>query len=160
MNKIYAILLVFLFSSCATLQVTTATKAGDIIEAKGTKDELYIKANQWMVKSFNNAKIVIQFQDKESGKIMGKYLLHGEFGMNSQFGYIQQSPDVFALITIMVKDNAAKIDIEPQGSWKSVGSGKEGFSESQSFTTEKAQSNIKALIEDFKIFMTTSTKSW
>ncbi|WP_107822016.1 DUF4468 domain-containing protein [Mangrovibacterium marinum] len=60
-----------------SLQQVTVSKSEQVIEVPGTKDELYVKANEWMVRSFNNAKSVIQFQDKEAGKIMGKYLLHG-----------------------------------------------------------------------------------
>ena len=150
------ILLIYLLTSCNTLIETTALKSGEIIEVKGTKDELFIKSDQWMVKAFTNAKSVIQLQDKQSGKIVGKYLLHGEFGIRSQYGFIQQSPDAFALITITVKDNASKIVIEPQGSWKSIPNGKNvGYGDKYGFTTQKAQADITALINSFKNYMTT-----
>lgn len=38
-----------------------------------TKNELYIAANTWFVENFTSAENVIEFQDKESGKIAGKY---------------------------------------------------------------------------------------
>ena len=34
--------------------------------------DLYIKANEWFARTFNSAKNVIQMQDKEAGKIIGK----------------------------------------------------------------------------------------
>jgi hypothetical protein len=47
----------------------------EIIELPNiTQDELYIKANSWFVDNFNDAESVIQFQDKEAGKLMGKYV--------------------------------------------------------------------------------------
>jgi len=34
--------------------------------------DLYIRANEWFAKTFNSANAVIQMQDKEAGKIIGK----------------------------------------------------------------------------------------
>ena len=39
-----------------------------------SKNDLYIKVNSWFVETFNSAESVIEFQDKEAGKIMGKYV--------------------------------------------------------------------------------------
>lgn len=43
-----------------------------VIDVDGTKTELYVKAMDWMTKTFVSAKAVIQFQDKEAGIIVGK----------------------------------------------------------------------------------------
>ncbi len=148
------ILLIFLLTSCFTLIETTAPKSGEIIEVKGTKDELFIRSNQWMVKAFTNGKSVIQSQDKQTGKIIGKYLLHGEFGIQSQYGFIQQSPDAFALITIIVKDNTAQIVIEPQGSWKSIANGRKvGYGDKYGYTSERAQEDLRVLINSYKDYI-------
>lgn len=48
-----------------------------IDSVKGSKNDLYVKANEWMAKTFTSAKDVIQMQDKEAGKIIGK----GSFGI-------------------------------------------------------------------------------
>lgn len=45
-----------------------------VIECDGSKDKLYIKANQWFVETFNSAEHVIEFSDKEAGVITGKYV--------------------------------------------------------------------------------------
>ena len=39
-----------------------------------TKDDIYVKANQWAVSTFRDAESVIEFSDKEAGNIMGKYV--------------------------------------------------------------------------------------
>jgi len=65
--------------SCST---TTAIKATPemlhfekIINVLNTpKDELYIKVNSWFVETFTSAESVIEFQDKEAGRVMGKYI--------------------------------------------------------------------------------------
>lgn len=41
----------------------------------GSKDDLYVRANEWMAKVFVSSKDVIQMQDKEAGKIVGKAVI-------------------------------------------------------------------------------------
>jgi hypothetical protein len=67
------------------------------------KDELYIKANAWMVKEFNSAESVIEFQDKESGKIMGKFT----HSMSDAYSYTTKQT-----LSIDVQDGRARIRIE------------------------------------------------
>jgi hypothetical protein len=38
----------------------------------GTKDDLYVKAHEWLAKTFVSANDVIQMQDKDAGKLIGK----------------------------------------------------------------------------------------
>ena len=46
-----------------------------IIEVPNTSaDELYVKCNEWFVRTFVSAESVIEFSDKENGKILGKYV--------------------------------------------------------------------------------------
>jgi len=93
--------------------VTTKGQLSEkIVQLEASKNELYIRANKWMVTNFNNAKSVIQFSDKEGGVVTGKYLM-GEYSLfNDSTG--SKKKDVFALITIDVKNNAAKISIVPE----------------------------------------------
>jgi len=80
MKRIYGILplLVILLVSCATTggtKVTEPVTYSETIEITGvSQDDLYIRANMWFVDAFNNAESVIQFSDKESGVIKGKYI--------------------------------------------------------------------------------------
>lgn len=37
-----------------------------------TKNELYMKAREWFVNTYRNANSILQLEDKESGKLMGK----------------------------------------------------------------------------------------
>lgn len=153
MRKLLLIsIIAFATYSCTTLKMVNLStpKMEEIINVSGTKNELYIKANQWMVKTFTNAKSVIQFQDKEAGKIMGRYLMHSYPG-----SYYTQEIDVFALITISVKDNATKIDIEPEP-WKYD---KSGFT-IYNFSVEEAQNEVKKLQNDYKTFMLSKTDTW
>lgn len=77
--KFYLLLSIsIIFSSCATMMGTQASEEmktlEKIIEFENlSKDELYIRANEWFVDVFNSAESVIEFQDKEAGKIIGKY---------------------------------------------------------------------------------------
>jgi hypothetical protein len=158
MKTVCFILLIFFLSSCTSYKLVTAPKVNEFIDVQGTKDELYIKANQWIVRTFKDAKSVIQFQDKAEGKIMGKYLMHsttygGGFGLYST---AISSVDVYSLITISVKDNATKIDIEPMGEWKYDSSGVTIFN----YSPEKAQRDINTLIQDYKKFILLKEDVW
>ena len=43
-----------------------------------TNDQLYILSNTWFVEYFNSDESILEFQDKENGKIAGKYTFqHG-----------------------------------------------------------------------------------
>lgn len=139
--------------------MVTVPKNGEIIEIPGTKSELFVKSNQWMVRMFKDAKSVIQFQDKEAGKIMGKYLMNSISSGGGGFGLYStpvSTTDIYSLITISIKDNATKIDIEPMGDWKYDSSGMTIFN----FSPEKAEASIKVLIADYRKFITSKDDSW
>ena len=77
--KILMIALVFglMISSCgvpselaeADMSISEIIEVPDI-----SQDDIYIRANAWFVETFINAESVIQFQDKDEGAIMGKYV--------------------------------------------------------------------------------------
>jgi len=67
-----------------------------------TKDILYNKAKEWFVKAFKSSNDVIQLDDKESGKIIGK----GNFSIATTM-YLTDSRVDFTM-TIMVKDGRYK----------------------------------------------------
>lgn len=117
MKKIILLLSVITLSSCALLQNIPLEdlKQSKIIEdLKQSKSELYVKANNWMVNAFNDAENVIQFSDKDSGTLTGKYLVTG--GLFYLEG-IPVDSRVFAIIKMELKDNRANISIEmPNGS--------------------------------------------
>lgn len=48
------------------------------IDVSGSRAELWVKANVFLVEYFNKANEVVHFMDKESGVIAGKYLLVGD----------------------------------------------------------------------------------
>ena len=116
MKKILLLLTTLFFFSCGSM-VTTIIPAEDfkqenIIELPNQqKDKLFIKSNDWMVTTFNDAESVIQFSDKEEGTIIGKYLLQGTAGYNSLIG--QYDTRIYAKITIQVKENKARIIVLP-----------------------------------------------
>ena len=101
--------LILNLQSCAviTTESKPITKVVNIEDA--TKNELYVRANNWMVSAFKNAESVIQFTDKETGTVTGKYLL-GTITQANKYGSANRA---FAMIQIKVKDSASKITITP-----------------------------------------------
>lgn len=110
MKRIYGILplLVILLVSCATTatKVTEPVTYSETIEVAGvSQDDLYIRANMWFVDAFNNADSVIQFSDKESGVIKGKYI-----GGSVMVGiYIYK---ISTTVTVEVKDGRYRITFD------------------------------------------------
>lgn len=81
MNKSLMFILLSLFLvSCASRKKTTIERLNypnpfeftliDTLEA--TQSDLYVRAHEWMAKSYGSSKAVIEMQDKEAGKLIGK----------------------------------------------------------------------------------------
>jgi len=70
-----------------------------------SKDDLYVRANTWFVQSFKFAKTVIEFSDKENGKIVGKYTFDYYKGLGDPYTSIQT-------IIVEIKDERVRITIE------------------------------------------------
>ena len=95
----------FLLTSCGSMFTTTMLypeqKSKIVNIANTNKSDLFVRANNWMVETFNNAESVIQFSDKENGIVTGKYLMQTIIK-----GTAVPVTKVFAIIKIRVKDNA------------------------------------------------------
>jgi hypothetical protein len=79
MKKLAAVfgVVCFCVASCASLgsDVEGTVEYNEVINVDGmSADDIYIKANMWFVDAFKNADSVIQFSDKGSGTIKGKYV--------------------------------------------------------------------------------------
>ena len=67
----------FCFISCTSLgsDVSGPVEFNEVITTERmSSDDIYIRANMWFVDAFKNAESVIQFSDKASGTIKGKYV--------------------------------------------------------------------------------------
>jgi len=105
----------FILASCASviIQDTPPPKIATF-ENGVDKNANYVLANEWMVESFNDAESIIQFTDKESGTVKGKYTLKG--GVVSTSPYVASTNALSAIITIRVKDKGCRIEIDPPSS--------------------------------------------
>jgi hypothetical protein len=155
---ILSILTIGLLTSCYTYRPITISFAEPITktyELKGTKDDLFVKSNLWMVSAFKDAKSVIQYSDKAEGILTGKYLLHyiaPSSGYSPLIGsYSTPEYTLYAVIEIRVKDGKAFISVNPDD-WTHTqqldASGKVVQREGE-YTKEKAIVDIDALCESF-----------
>ena len=69
-----------------------------------SQEELYIRANVWFVKYFKYADSVIEFSDKENGKIIGKYVFDYTVSLNPYRST--------QMVTVEVKDARLRVTIE------------------------------------------------
>ena len=79
------------------------------VDSNLTKQELYVNAKEWFAKTFVSAQDVIQMDDKEVGRIIGKgnmeYNSTIYYGSNGTKGWIRYT------VTIQVKDGRYKYEI-------------------------------------------------
>lgn len=79
----------------------------EVIQVEGvSQGDLYLKANDWIVKTFNSPKDVIQFNDKEAGKIICKTITGVDIGKG--LNRIQINP-IYYLISIETREGRYKI---------------------------------------------------
>ena len=67
---------------------------------EATKDELWLRANEWCIDAFKNSTNVIQYSDKEAGVIRGKFT--GEYN-GYYYEYVQTT------FSVEVKDGKARL---------------------------------------------------
>lgn len=81
-----------------------------VIETTGTKDELFVKGKDWIFKTFNSGWNVIEYTDKEAGRIYGEavtqQLTYNNTGVKMNGGRFKYN------FTFLFKDGKAKILIE------------------------------------------------
>jgi len=103
-----------ILASCAPAKHAVNTKLPSPYEftlidsVKGAKDELFVKANEWVAKSFVDAKSVIQMHDKEAGKIIAK----GVMTVNTSFMLYTLTNHVSYTATISIKEGKYKIVLD------------------------------------------------
>ena len=152
MKKIIGLLVIgFLFVSCKVL-LSSNEPVSKVVKVTGiNQNELYVRSNNWMVNIFKNAKSVIQFTDKESGVITGKYLL-AQVSQSSQYAAAQY---VYAVINIQVKDGAAKITVTP-GAFNYIKGNPYSI-----YSPEQAKIDVDKLITEFEIYIVKKVdKNW
>ena len=151
MKKLFLLSISFLLLNCGlTPSLMQSNPIEKVFKLEGqNKSDLYVKANQWMVNSFNNAKSVIQFSDKESGTITGKYML-GKLTASDRFN---PGTEAYAIVNIQVKDGASKVTITPESFKYYKGNPYSLYSE------EKAIKDINALFDSFEKYMNTKNNN-
>ena len=136
------VFLVIFMQGCSSFEVVTTKSipVEKIIYIKGeAQNSLFVKANNWMVNNFKNAKSVVQFTDKESGNVSGRYLL----SMVMPASDYAPASYAYATINIKVKDGAAKIIITPE-SFVYVKNNMFTY-----YTEEQSQKDVNSLIDSF-----------
>ena len=110
---VFALMLsLFLVVSCATTNVTEIDDYVRVIEVNGASaDDLFVKANSWMVDAFNNSESVIEYSDKQAGMIKGKF-------MTKEGDYFNGYRKITAIITIETKEGKARLSVVYNGNQK------------------------------------------
>lgn len=155
MKNFFSLILLFglfSFQSCGTFQGTPVSMEPieHHFEVDKSKDDLYVSANNWMAETFNSAKSVIQFTDKEAGVVTGKYLLKPGYRYSNYQYYETEEGSVYAIIKIQVKKGATKITVNPDDFTEITS---DMLNEKYKYSKEKATEQINALIESYETYI-------
>ena len=74
------------------------------IEVSASKDEIFIRTMKWMTKTFQSAKSVIQYQDKEAGIVTG----NGKIDMNNPVTKVYMD----FVLTIEIKEGKVRLTFD------------------------------------------------
>jgi hypothetical protein len=97
-----------------------------------SKNDIYLRANDWIIKTFNSSKDVIQFNDKDAGKIVCKTITGATIGK----GWNKVTIDpVYYLLTIEARPGRYKITASNFIHHYSVGIGSAKISGSNTLET-------------------------
>ena len=77
----------------------------EVIEVNQPQDTLYVRAMDWLAKTFRSSKKVIQYEDKVAGRIVGKGIMKVTYVKG--FG----SLDTWFTLTLEIKDNKTRVTI-------------------------------------------------
>ena len=135
-----------------------------VVSTNGSKNDLYVKAKEWFVKTFSSANHVIQMDDKDAGKIMGKGLTRSFYTV--MMTSVQHETNY--LISVHVKDNRYKYEIsnivDEQGTSRirytleelidMVKNKKSGSSTIKKKVLPQIDESIKALLTSLNNYMT------
>ena len=115
-----------------------------------SKDEIFVKSNSWFVEHFVSAESVIQYSDKDAGKIMGKYVLTE---------YLALVPHHFkSLMSIDIKDH--KVRVVFKDAQIKVGNGYGWAEANQLRYFEILQPKWKALAKDLEEYLKNDSSDW
>jgi len=146
-KTVFLLLGIIFFIGCSPLKMVTEIKYENPIEMPGkSKSELFGMSNEWMVKTFTDAKSVIQFSNLETGTISGKYLMY-----YSPPGQYSSEINFYGIITIRMKDGNVQISVDPQGSLPRL----LGM---EMYTMEQMKKEAESLISDYKDYIKTYIK--
>ncbi len=152
MKKLLLLAIVFVSSAMLTSCVTSKKlldsppQKTKTIENEFNKDSNFIKANEWMVETFNDAESVIQFTDKEAGIVKGKYVMKKGSVTAGLYGGTNTTDPFYAIITIRTKDNACRIEIDPPSGMYT----QKAYDVEYGFTPDTFNTEADVLISNFE----------
>lgn len=152
-NFFSSIFVVFLLAlqSCGGYQATPVSvePVSKTFEIDKSKNDLYVSANNWMAETFNDAKSVIQFTDKEAGVVTGKYLLKPLYTTQG-YSVVESGNGIYAIIKVQVKDGASKITVTPDDFTELKG---DFVNPLMKFTKEDALTRVNALMASYEDYL-------
>jgi len=101
-----AMTMVVIMPACVqTILPSEQLQIQEVIEVNQPQDTLYVRAMDWLAKTFRSSKKVIQYEDKVAGRIVGKGIMKVTY--LKAFGAL----DTWFTLTLEIKDNKVRVTI-------------------------------------------------
>lgn len=152
---IFVVLSLLLFS-CATYPQLPKEKLTiqKIIESSKNKDLLFQDSIDWITQSFKSAKEVIEYQDSDTGKIIGKGIIPVEYRkgtpVNTNFRFVLE-----------IKDQRVRFTVDgPYVEFVSAYGIKRQPIDNEMNFTQRFKPKAEELITSYNYFITKEQKAW
>lgn len=152
MKKLFALTAIvgLALSGCASTGTTTPveplTSYQRIVEIPNVKqDVIYENSRQWVAKNFRSANSVIQYQDKETGSIIGKG--HMDLGCKG-LACLAGTETVNFTLQIDAKDNRARVSFTDLDITTNPAPGTYAKPYTSKIFSESSKSQVKKQLDD------------
>jgi len=152
----YLLVITFTFYGCSAASMTPLsndTTLNKVVEVENmSKEEIFLNSMEWFSTTFNESKSVIDYQDKEAGKIIGN-------GAISHVYATIVSGQVKFSVKIEIKENRARISLT-NFSAKIIGSSGPPVDRAiMQSEYEKAIPKLESLMNDYSAYIKNASSS-
>jgi hypothetical protein len=143
-------------------ELSSSTKYEEVIDVPDvSKGDLFTKVNMWMVDAFNNADSVIQYSDKESGVLKGKYTFTVTI---ANLGIVGDIYNYQSTLTIEVRDGRCRVSFADPNYEHRGGDGRVIASNGSLLRSQSQVDEViarwKELVDNLKTSLSSKAADW
>lgn len=125
------------------------------------KKNLYLDVNEWLVRNFTKSDEVIEFEDKEAGKISGKYVWRTKIqGQNFSSRNRRFDVNIRSTVLVDIKDEKVRVRME-NPLYKGINYPEQGYNEiRREETAKRVLDNWEKVTANLKKALLSKDEEW